>query len=73
MRKQKWFCEVCKVRGEVEYSNKNADVMTAVYLIEDAHQVSSPACPNPIRRLRVVNEPLMTEADWARFNSMTPV
>lgn len=73
MLKQKWFCEICKVRGEVKYSKENADAMMVYYLIEDAHQVGSPACLNPTDRLRVVNEPLMTEADWEQFNSMTSV
>ena len=72
MSKQKWFCEVCKVRGEVEYE-KRSDVMSVCYLISDAHEKTRPNCSNSMHGLRVLNEPLATEADWALFNSMTPV
>ena len=69
--KLKWFCEGCKVRGEIEYE-QHADVMTVVHLVGDSHRHASPNCHNPTARVRILNEPAATEADWALFNSMTP-
>ena len=72
MKKQKWFCEVCRTRGEIEYE-EHAGVLSVVYLLGDAHMKARPNCNNPTTRVRVLNELNATADDWVLFNSMTPV
>ena len=68
---QKWYCEKCRVRGEVEYE-KGLDVMSVANRIGAAHEKASPGCSAVTNRLRVLNESRMTRADWESFNLITP-
>lgn len=67
IQKQKWYCESCNVRSEVEH-DEHADVFSVVDKISRAHSKVSPDCTEDVTRVRVLNEPQMKQADWDRYN-----
>ncbi len=53
--KQKWICDDCKIDNEIEIPD-HSDVMSVVHIIQENHEMVSPACENSYLNLRVVNE-----------------
>lgn len=54
VEEREWTCEKCGAKGKVSHE-RNADVLSVVYLIEDDHKRASPECDQPIRGIRIVN------------------
>lgn len=53
---ERWYCTKCEKHGRVEYSGRNSDVMSVIYLIGDDHLRISPECSGRIKSLQVLNE-----------------
>lgn len=51
---QIWFCEVCNKQEQITINN-HADIFSVIGEIENSHAETSPHCPNPVSRIRVLN------------------
>ena len=71
MKSQRWFCQKCRMRGTIRYSEDEGDVCSVLCLLQDTHQKASPGCNN--FNIQVVNEGRITEEEITEMEKLTPV
>jgi len=61
---QQYFCPDCRYSGAVEIP-EHAGVFEVFYKLEDDHRSNSPKCETGYRSLRVRNDEMCSNEEWA--------